>query len=100
MSTRRGRVTKRRHRNRCPLLKILVDNLRQPNSCVQQPLLHDGRRVLDVDAGIYAQIAATWKAQRNIENIFNTGCWASADANDNISPGQPRTFRFKVTAKL
>jgi hypothetical protein len=25
---------------------------------------------------------------------------APADANDNVSPGQPRTFRFKVTAKL
>jgi hypothetical protein len=24
----------------------------------------------------------------------------SADGNNNISPGQPRTFRFKVTAKL
>ena len=43
---------------------------------------------------------ATWKAQLNIENIFNKGYWASADANNNISPGQPRTFRFKVTAKL
>jgi len=28
------------------------------------------------------------------------GYWASADADNNISPGQPRTFRFKVTAKL
>src|SRR6516162_8039869 len=52
------------------------------------------------DAGVYAQIDATWKAQLNIENIFNKGYWASADANNNISPGQPRTFRFKVTAKL
>ena len=63
----------------CPLLKILVDNLGQPNSCVQQLLLHDGQRVLNVDAGVYAQIDATWKAQLNIENIFNKGYWASAD---------------------
>src|SRR5262249_30714019 len=55
---------------------------------------------LRFDAGVYAQIDATWKAQLNIENIFNKGYWASADANNNISPGQPRTFRFKVTAKL
>ena len=40
------------------------------------------------------------QAQLNIENIFNKGYWASADANNNISPGQPRTFRFKLTARL
>ena len=68
--------------------------------CAQRLLLHDGQRVLNVDAGVYAQIDATWKAQLNIENIFNKGYWASADGNNNISPGQPRTFRFKVTAKL
>jgi hypothetical protein len=55
--------------------KNLVDNLRQPNSCVQQPLLHDGQRVLNVDAGVYAQITATWKAQLNIKDIFNEGYW-------------------------
>ena len=36
----------------------------------------------------------------NIENIFNKGYWATADGNNNSSPGQPRTFRLKVTAKL
>ena len=36
-----------------------------------------------------------------ISLFFNTGYWATADANNNISPGQPRgTFRLKVTAKL
>ena len=55
---------------------------------------------LRFDAGVYAQITETWKAQLNIENIFNKGYWASADGNNNISPGQPRTFRLKVTAKL
>ena len=100
VSTRPNRVTKRRHRNRSPLLKILFDNLRQPNSCVQQLLLHDGQRVLNVDAGVFAQITETRKAQLNIENIFNKGYWASADGNNNLSPGQPRTYRLKVTAKL
>jgi catecholate siderophore receptor len=52
------------------------------------------------DAGIYAQITETWKAQLNIENIFNKGYWASADGNNNISPGQPRTMRLKVTARF
>ena len=68
--------------------------------CAQRLLLHAGQRVLNVEAGVYAQIDATWKALLNIENIFNKGYRASADGNNNISPGQPRTFRFKVTAKL
>jgi catecholate siderophore receptor len=63
-------------------------------------VLHDGQRVLNVDAGVFAQITENWKAQLNIENIFNGGYWASADGNNNLSPSQPRTYRFKVTAKL
>jgi len=51
---------------------------------------------LRFDAGVFAQIDATWKARLNIENIFNKGYWASAEGNNNISLGQPRTFRFKV----
>jgi len=54
--------------------------------------------LLRFDAGVTAQIAEIWKARLNIETIFNKGYWASADGN--ISPGHPRTFRFKVTAKL
>src|SRR5262249_19466705 len=41
--------------------------------CAQRLLLHDGQGALNVDAGVYAQIDATWKAQLNIENIFNKG---------------------------
>jgi len=51
-----------------------------------------------VDAGIYARINETWKAQLNVENLFNKGYWASADGNNNLSPGQSRTFRVKATA--
>jgi len=40
-----------------PLLKILVDDLRQANSCIQQLLLHDRQRVLDVDAGDVVAVA-------------------------------------------
>jgi catecholate siderophore receptor len=53
-----------------------------------------------VDAGIYANIDANWKAQLTVENIFNTGYWASADGNNNISPGQGRTARLKATYKF
>ena len=50
-----------------------------------------------VDAGVYAQITANWKAQLNVENLFNKGYWASADGNNNLSPGQGRTYRVKAT---
>jgi catecholate siderophore receptor len=50
------------------------------------------------DAGIFAQIDKTWRMQLNVENIFDTGYWASADGNNNISPGQGRTFRLTAIA--
>ena len=47
------------------------------------------------DAALYMKINETWRAQLNVENIFNKGYWASADGNNNISPGLPRTFRVR-----
>ena len=52
------------------------------------------------DAGVYAKIDETWRVQFNVENIFNKGYWATADGNNNISPGQPRTFRLTAIAKF
>ena len=52
------------------------------------------------DAAVYAKIDETWSAQLNIENIFNKGYWASADGNNNISPGQGRTVRVMARAKF
>jgi len=52
-----------------------------------------------VDAGLFATINERWKAQINVENIFNTRYWASADGNNNISPGQGRTVRVSATAR-
>jgi catecholate siderophore receptor len=52
------------------------------------------------DAGIYAKINETWRAQINIENIFNKGYWASADGNNNLSPGQPRTVKLLAIARF
>ena len=52
------------------------------------------------DAGIYAKIDETWSAQLNVENIFNKGYWASADGDNNISPGQGRTFRVSARARF
>jgi catecholate siderophore receptor len=52
------------------------------------------------DAGIYATIDKNWSAQLTVENIFNKGYWASADGNNNISPGQGRTARLKAIYKF
>jgi catecholate siderophore receptor len=53
-----------------------------------------------VDAALYRKIDETWRVQLNIENIFDKGYWASADGDNNISPGQPRTFRVMAIAKF
>jgi catecholate siderophore receptor len=50
------------------------------------------------DTALYAKINETWKAQLNVENLLNTRYWASADGNNNISPGQSRTVRVKAIA--
>jgi catecholate siderophore receptor len=52
------------------------------------------------DAAVYVKINETWKAQLNIENLFDRGYWATADGNNNLSPGAPRTFRVSATAKF
>jgi catecholate siderophore receptor len=48
------------------------------------------------DGAIYAQITPTWKVQLNVENMLNKHYWASADGNNNISPGQTRTIRVST----
>lgn len=53
-----------------------------------------------VDAAVYLKINEQWRAQLNVENIFNKGYWASADGNNNLSPGQPRTFRVSASARF
>jgi catecholate siderophore receptor len=52
------------------------------------------------DAALYLKIDKTWSAQFNVENIFDKGYWASADGNNNLSPGQGRTFRVLARAKF
>ncbi|MCK9908196.1 TonB-dependent siderophore receptor [Microbacteriaceae bacterium K1510] len=52
------------------------------------------------DGAVFWKINDQWRAQLNVENIFNKGYWASADGNNNISPGLPRTFRLSATANF
>jgi catecholate siderophore receptor len=52
------------------------------------------------DTAVYLKIDEHWRAQLNVENIFNKGYWASADGDNNISPGQSRTFRVSARASF
>ena len=49
----------------------------------------ESARLRALRCGVYAKINEIWRVQLNVENIFNTGYWATADGNNNISPGQP-----------
>jgi catecholate siderophore receptor len=53
-----------------------------------------------VDAAVYRKINENWRAQLNVENLFNKGYWATADGNNNISPGQPLTVRLSAIARF
>lgn len=53
-----------------------------------------------VDAAIYLKLNETWRAQLNVENLFDRKYYATADSNNNITPGSPRAFRLSATAKF
>lgn len=53
-----------------------------------------------VDAALYFRLNQNWRAQLNVENIFDVGYYATAHSNVNISPGAPRTFRVSATANF
>jgi catecholate siderophore receptor len=52
------------------------------------------------DTAVYVKIDEHWRAQLNVENLFNKGYWASADGDNNISPGQSRTIRLMARASF
>jgi catecholate siderophore receptor len=59
-----------------------------------------------VDAAIYGKLDESWtptqikslRWQVNIENIFNARYYATADSNNNITPGSPRAVRASLIA--
>jgi len=53
-----------------------------------------------VDAAIYFRLNEMWRAQLNVENIFDQRYMATADGNNNITPGSPRAFRLSATANF
>lgn len=53
-----------------------------------------------VDAAIFFRLNEMWRAQLNIENVFDRRYIATADGNNNITPGSPRVFRLSATANF
>ena len=53
-----------------------------------------------VDGALFFNINKMWRAQVNVENIFNTRYIATADGNNNITPGSPRVVRVSATANF
>ncbi|HEU0083920.1 MAG TPA: TonB-dependent siderophore receptor [Bradyrhizobium sp.] len=52
------------------------------------------------DAAVYRKIDEHWRVQLNVENLFNKHYWATADGNNNISPGPPLTVRLSALARF
>jgi catecholate siderophore receptor len=53
-----------------------------------------------VDAGVFYKFTDHIRAQVNVENVFDRKYIATADGNNNITPGAPRTVRFQLTASF
>jgi catecholate siderophore receptor len=56
-----------------------------------------------VDAGVFGKFTygfQRFRWQVNVENVFNTKYYATADGNNNISPGSPTAVRGSITASF
>lgn len=53
-----------------------------------------------VDAALYGRINQNVRWQVNVENVFNTRYYATADGNNNITPGSPRAIRVTAMASF
>lgn len=52
------------------------------------------------DLGLFYQVNESVRAQVNIENLFDRRYIATADNNNNLSPGAPRTIRAQIIARF
>ena len=52
------------------------------------------------DLGLFYQINEQVRAQINIENLFDRAYMATADSNNNLSPGAPRIVRAQILARF
>lgn len=53
-----------------------------------------------VDAALYYSLSRNLKLQLNVENLFDKKYYASANSNNNISPGSPRGLRLGLNASF
>ena len=53
-----------------------------------------------VDAAVFYSVTSMFRAQVNIENLFDEGYYLYAHSNTNITPGSPRAVRFALTMRL
>ena len=53
-----------------------------------------------IDLGLFYQVNEFVRAQVNFENLFDRRYIVTADNNNNISPGAPRTIRAQIIARF
>lgn len=53
-----------------------------------------------VDAALFYTLNDHWRAQVNVENIFDRRYYFNANSNTNISPGSPRAIRVGLSTKF
>ena len=53
-----------------------------------------------MDAAMFIRLNKVLRVQANIENLANIDYVASANNNNNISPGAPRIFRLTLVANF
>jgi catecholate siderophore receptor len=51
-----------------------------------------------LDAALFVSVTSKLRAQVNVENVLDTGYFAYAHSNNNITPGSPRAVRVGLTA--
>ncbi|WMW80577.1 TonB-dependent siderophore receptor [Undibacterium cyanobacteriorum] len=53
-----------------------------------------------VDAAAFYNVSAKLRLQLNVENLADKAYWASANSNNNITPGSPRALRVTANYKF
>ena len=51
-----------------------------------------------VDVALFYKVNNNLQLQANVENLLNKAYWASANGNNNITPGSPRALRVTLNA--
>ena len=52
------------------------------------------------DAAVFANLSEHFRAQLNLENLFDAHYYASANNNFNITPGSPRAARITLVTRF